>query len=178
MNVLPVLDEPVDGPVESVRPVGVVVGQRTPAEQLLLPGVTVGFGKEPPVHVPREFDAVRIGLGVALPAIRYLLDTGARIGPCLVCRQHSTVLVPVGLGTADRWMAPGSECHRGVTLNTLSHATDCPRSPCPARFWITPHTRRTDAVTTDADRLHQAMALKRSPAARSGRSPVSGARCT
>ncbi|MFF2013822.1 hypothetical protein ACFVWY_32810 [Streptomyces sp. NPDC058195] len=178
MSVLPVLDL-TDDLLGTGRPAG-VVGQRMPVQQMLLPGVTVGFGKEPPVRVPPEFDAVRIGLGVALPALRYLLDTGARVGPCLVCRQHSTVLVPVPLGTAGRWTAPGSECRPSATLNTLALGSSCPPA-CPSRFWITSHSRGNSAATTDGDRLghglHHAMALRRSPAVRDGRCPVSEARC-
>ncbi|MFD8847802.1 hypothetical protein [Streptomyces sp. NPDC059604] len=177
MNALPALDAPFDDLVEAVRPVGVVAGQRMPAQQLLLTGVTVGFGTQPPSCLPREFDAVRVGLGVGVPAIRYLLDAGAGVGPCLICRQHSTVLIPVGLGTADRWMTPNAQCYHRATLNTLSRATRCPRSPCPSHIWVVPPGPGGSTTLTDAGQLHHAISLQRSPAVRGRRAPVSEARC-
>lgn len=97
------------------------------------------------------------------------------VGPYLVCRRHSTVLIPVEIGAADTWIAAHSDCVRHIPAQPLM-CVPGDAAACESRAWVDPLGLGAGAaarVTTGADVLHDALSLQRSPAIRRERRPVS-----
>lgn len=102
----------------------------------------------PPV-LPRDYDIVRVGMGLGLAAIDTLIDEGQPVGPLLCCIEHHKLLVPVRAGTAHWWGAPHSDCEDGPAQPCQTHG---PWSAC-RRMWAVPPGPRQTA-TTEPGALH------------------------
>lgn len=113
-----------------------------------------------PVVLPHDFDVVRTGMGVGVPAIEALREQEAAVGPVLCCMAHRMLLIPVAATTADWWHAPHSLCRRGGQWVCADFEEQPLYTTCAARFWIVPAQGRY-ATTAHAD-LHHSLSLTRS----------------
>jgi hypothetical protein len=119
----------------------------------------VCFGEMPlPSTLPRDFDVVRVSMGLGMAAIEAMIDSCQPVGPLLCCNAHQGLLVPVESGTADVWGASHSQCGAGRMLRC-----ETPRSlrACHNRIWVTP-PEPLASVITEARVLHDYLSLTRS----------------
>lgn len=118
----------------------------------------IQFGEAPlPPRLPRDFDIVRVGVGLGMASVDLMVDQSREVGPLLCCLTHQVLLIPVGSGTADRWGAPHSVCSSGRSLQ-------CPTKgyqlPCRARFWASV-PEPTAAAVTESAALHESLSQTR-----------------
>lgn len=118
----------------------------------------VRFGESPPpAALPRDYDIVRVSVGLGVAAIDTMIDSGDRVGPLLCCMDHRMLLVPVQPGTAHRWGASHSECSAGSALWCRAYGA---RSACRSRLWLVP-LEAPESATTEPDVLHDRLSLMR-----------------
>lgn len=126
------------------------------------------FSETPPPDLPRDYDVVRVSMGLGMSAIDHLVETGAAVGPLLCCLAHRMLLVPVEFGTAALWGAAHSFCDTGPSLRCSRQGA---QSVCHHRFWVAPPESRAYA-TTDPRTLHDCLSLVRSQMRNAGRRPI------
>ncbi|CAM5502316.1 MULTISPECIES: hypothetical protein [Streptomyces] len=119
----------------------------------------LGFAEIPrPLALPRDYDVVRVGMGLGLTAIEMMIDQGHHVGPLLCCIQHHKLLVPVRAGTAHWWGAPHSDCGRGPAQRC---ETCGGLAACRSRLWMLP-AGPLAAATTEPGALHHHLSQMRS----------------
>ncbi|MEU7072920.1 hypothetical protein AB0B30_27695 [Streptomyces narbonensis] len=70
----------------------------------------IALGEQPPMGLPSDLAAVRVGLALGLPAIDALVGDGTDVGPVRYCLDHRQLVVPVEAETVHRWRAAHSDC--------------------------------------------------------------------
>lgn len=123
----------------------------------------------PPTALPREYDVVRVSMGLGMSAIDQLVETGSAVGPLLCCNlTHRRLLVPVELGTAALWGPAHSVCDTGPSLRCSRQGA---QSVCHHRFWVAPPEPQAQA-TTSPWTLHDCLSLVRAQMRNVNRHPM------
>lgn len=129
----------------------------------------VGLGdRSIPPALSGDYDVVRVNMGLGLPAIETMVDTGRRVGPVLYCVSHQILIVPVSSGTAYTWGAAHSTCSRGQNLECVAQGY---QSRC-SRVWLTLPAPDAASITAPAA-LHDALSVTRARLQTTGRQPFS-----
>ncbi|GLX22525.1 hypothetical protein [Streptomyces lavendulae] len=122
----------------------------------------IALSEQPPMGLPSDLAAVRVGLALGLPAIDALVGDGTDVGPVRYCLDHRQLVVPVEAETVHRWRAAHSVCvpaarsrscgaggYRGCTGVWVAR-------PGSARAGVTPAGALHEALSTTRARLRTA----------------------
>ncbi|GAA0612216.1 hypothetical protein GCM10010394_47540 [Streptomyces crystallinus] len=98
-------------------------------------------------------------LRLGLSALDEMRAGGDAVGPVLCCPEHQAVLIPVEEGTADRWLAPHSQCLRaGWQCRPVCGSTV---RRCAGRVWLLPDICPQRMVPASSQELHHRLCVSR-----------------